>query len=130
MRRVRLAGQLAEPISHYSDAVRVGGWLWISGMLPVDAAGALVGAGDVAAQAEQVLANVGAVLAAAGASFGDVVRVGVFLTRIADGAGVFEVRRRFFGPSRPASTLVEVSALVLPGALVEVEAVAAVPEER
>ena len=60
MRRIRLAGQLAEPISHYTDGVEAGGFLYVSGMLPVDANGDLVGAGDVVRQAEQVLDNVGA----------------------------------------------------------------------
>ena len=53
MRRIRLAGQLAEPISHYTDGVEAGGFLYVSGMLPLDANGDLVGAGDVVRQAEQ-----------------------------------------------------------------------------
>ena len=57
MRRIRLAGQLAEPISHYTDGVEAGGFLYISGMLPVNAAGELVGDGDVIRQSEQVLAD-------------------------------------------------------------------------
>jgi reactive intermediate/imine deaminase len=128
MRRIRLAGQLAEPISHYTDAVAAGGFLYISGMLPVDASGELVGAGDVVRQAEQVLDNVGAVLHATGATFDDVVRVGVYLRHVADRAAVNTVRRRYFGGARPASTLVEVSALAMPEALVEIEAVALLPD--
>jgi 2-iminobutanoate/2-iminopropanoate deaminase len=127
MRRIRLAGQLAEPISHYTDAVEAGGFLYISGMLPVDARGDLVGPGDVVRQAEQVLDNVGAVLRATGATFGDVVRVGVYLRHMADRAAVNTVRRHYFGDARPASTLVEVSALAIPQALVEIEAVALLP---
>ena len=100
MRRIRLAGQLAEPISHYTDGVEAGGFLYVSGMLPLDANGDVVGAGDVVRQSEQVLDNVGDVLRAAGATFGD---------------------------ARPASTLVEVSALAIPEALVEIEAVALLP---
>ena len=84
MRRIRLAGQLAEPISHYTDGVEAGGFLYVSGMLPLDANGDLVGAGDVVRQAEQVLDNVGDVLRAAGATFDDVVRVGVYLLNVAD----------------------------------------------
>ena len=84
MRRIRLAGQLAEPISHYTDGVEAGGFLYVSGMLPLDAHGDLVGAGDVVRQAEQVLDNVGDVLRAAGATFNDVVRVGVYLLNVAD----------------------------------------------
>jgi reactive intermediate/imine deaminase len=130
MRRVRLAGQLAEPISHYTDAVEAAGFLYISGMLPVDSAGHLVGAGDVVRQAEQVLDNVGTVLHATGATFDDVVRVGVYLRDMADREPVNTVRRRYFGDARPASTLVEVSALAHPDALVEIEAVALLPRQE
>jgi 2-iminobutanoate/2-iminopropanoate deaminase len=127
VRRIRLAGELAEPISHYTDGVEAGGFLYVSGMLPVDADGQLVGAGDPIRQTEQVLDNVAAVLRAAGAGFEDVVRVGVFLRDIADRERVNSVRRRYFGDARPASTLLEVSALAVPGALVEIEAVARIP---
>jgi 2-iminobutanoate/2-iminopropanoate deaminase len=127
MRRIRLAGQLAEPISHYADAVEAGGFLYISGMLPVNADGELVGAGDVSTQSAQVLDNVGAVLRATGATFDNVVRVGVYVRDIADRELINAVRRRYFGDARPASTLVEVSALAHPDALVEIEAVALLP---
>ena len=124
MRRIRLTGQLAEPISHYTDAVEAEGFLYISGMLPVNAAGELMSDGDVIRQSEQVLDNIGVVLRSAGASFDDVVRVGVYVRDMADRERINTVRRRYFGDSRPASTLVEVSALAHPGALVEIEAVA------
>src|ERR1035438_10120437 len=114
MRRIRLAGQLAEPIGHYTDGVEAGGVLYISGMLPVDANGDLVDAGDVVRQTEQVLDNVGAVLRAAGATFDDVVRVGLYLLNMADRPAVNTVRRRYFGDARPAATLVEGSALAIP----------------
>jgi 2-iminobutanoate/2-iminopropanoate deaminase len=127
VRRIRLAGQLAEPISHYTDAVEAEGFLYISGMLPVNAAGELVGGDDVIRQSEQVLDNVGAVLRSAGATFDEVVRVGVYVRDMADRERINTVRRRYFGNSRPASTLVEVSALAHPGALVEIEAVALLP---
>jgi reactive intermediate/imine deaminase len=130
VRRIRLAGQLAEPISHYTDGVVAGGFLYVSGMLPVDASGELVGAGDVTRQSEQVLGNVAAVLTAVGASFDDVVRVGVFLRDMADREAINTVRRRYFGDARPASTLVEVSALAHPEALVEIEAVALLPRRN
>jgi len=127
VRRIRLAGLLAEPISHYTDAVEASGFVYISGMLPVDANGELVGAGDVVRQSEQVLDNVAAVLTAAGASFDDVVKVGVYLRDMADREAINAVRRRYFGDARPASTLVEVSALAHPDALVEIEAIAQLP---
>jgi 2-iminobutanoate/2-iminopropanoate deaminase len=117
----------AVPISHYTDAVRAGELLFVSGCVPVDGEGRLVGGGDVVAQARQVFANVGAVLGAAGAGFADVVKVTVFLLDVDDRAAVNEVRQEVFGGTRPASTLVEVSRLAVPGARIEVEAVALLP---
>jgi 2-iminobutanoate/2-iminopropanoate deaminase len=123
---IRVPG-LAEPISHYTDAVRVGELLFVSGVVPVDGDGRLVGGDDVVEQARQVLANLGAVLAAAGATFADVAKVTVYLTDIDDRARINPVRQEIFGDTRPASTLVEVSALAVPGAKLEIEAVALVP---
>lgn len=124
IRRIRVPDHLPEPISHYTDGVSAGGWVFVSGMLALDREGKLVGGGDVAAQTERVLENVGAVLREAGAGFDHVVKVTVYVRRIADRAAINEVRRRFFGDHRPASTLVEVSAFVIPDALVEIDAVA------
>ena len=118
---------LAEPISHYTDAVRAGELLFVSGLLAVDAEGELVGGADVVAQARQVFANLRAVLEAAGCGFGDVVKVTLFLTDVDDRPLINPVREAAFDDARPASTLVEVSRLALPGAKVEVEAVALVP---
>jgi 2-iminobutanoate/2-iminopropanoate deaminase len=125
--RLRLPDQLPQPISHYTDGVVADGWIWVSGMLAVDASGALMGGNDVAAQAERVHENIKAVLEKAGAGFEDVVKINVFLLRIEDRAAVNTVRQRFFGESRPASTLVEVSAFVIPGALVEIDVIARRP---
>jgi reactive intermediate/imine deaminase len=130
LQRIRLPEQLPEPISQYTDGVVAGGWIWVSGMLALDASGGLVGGDDVIAQAERVHENIKAVLAKAGAGFEDVVKVTVYLRRIGDRAAVNTVRRRYFGESRPASTLVEVSAFVIPDALVEIDAVAHRPESR
>ncbi|MEP6812197.1 MAG: RidA family protein [Actinomycetota bacterium] len=116
--------ELAEPLSHYADAVRAGDLLFISGVVPVDRDGGLVGGDDVVAQTRQVLANLAAVLAAAGATFADVVKINVYLTDIGDRARINPVRQEIFGSVRPASTLVEVSALAVPGAKIEIEAVA------
>jgi 2-iminobutanoate/2-iminopropanoate deaminase len=123
---IRVAG-FAEPISHFTDAVRAGELLFVSGVVPVDRDGKLVGGEDVAAQARQVFENIGKVLAAAGATFADVVKVTVFLTDIADRPRINPVRQEVFGATRPASTLVEVSRLAVPGARIEVEAVALLP---
>ncbi len=120
---IRVAS-LAEPVSHFTDAVRAGNLLFVSGFVPVDGDGRLVGGDDVVAQVRQVFANLGAVLAAAGATFADVVKVTVYLTDIADRARINPVRQEVFGDTRPASTLVEVSALVVRGAKVEIDAVA------
>ena len=114
-----------EPISHYTDAVRVGDLLFVSGCVPVDAEGRLVGGDDVVAQARQAFANVGAILEAAGASFADVAKVTIFLTDVDDRPKINPVRQELFGAVRPASTLVEVPRLAIPGAKIEVEAVAA-----
>jgi 2-iminobutanoate/2-iminopropanoate deaminase len=122
---IRVAGQ-PEPISHYTDAVRVGDLLFVSGCVPVDADGRLVGGDDVVEQARQTFANVGAVLAAAGSSFADIVKVTVFLTDVDDRTKINPVRQEVFGATRPASTLVEVSRLAIPGARIEVEAIAVV----
>jgi 2-iminobutanoate/2-iminopropanoate deaminase len=120
---IRVAGQ-PEPISHYTHAVRAGELLFVSGCVPVDQKGRLVGGDDVVAQARQVFRNIEAVLAAAGATFADVVKVTVYLTNIDERPKINPVRQEFFGEVRPASTLVEVSGLAIPGAKIEVEAVA------
>jgi 2-iminobutanoate/2-iminopropanoate deaminase len=126
-REYRVPG-LPEPISHYTDAVEANGLLFVSGCIPVDGDGRLVGGDDVVAQARQVFANIGAVLGAAGADFADVVKVTVYLLDIDDRPRINAVRQEVFGGTRPASTLVEVSRLALPGARLEVEAVAQLGE--
>ena len=122
----RVAGQ-AEPISHFTDAVAAGDLLFVSGVVPVDENRELVGGADVVAQARRVFENMADMLAAAGCSFADVVKVTIFLTDVNDRPLVNPVRQEVFGDARPASTLVEVSALVIPGAKIEVEAIALMP---
>jgi 2-iminobutanoate/2-iminopropanoate deaminase len=114
----------AEPVSHYAHAVSAGGFLHISGCVASDASGALVGGDDPVAQTRQVLLNIASVLEAAGVGMGDVVKVTVYLTHVEDRAAMNAVRQEFFGEARPASTLVEISALAAPGARVEIDAVA------
>jgi enamine deaminase RidA (YjgF/YER057c/UK114 family) len=114
-------------LSHASDAVKAAGYLFVAGLLPVDGEGAVVGDDDVVAQAEHVLAALGAVLDAGGCTYADVAKVSVYLTDVADRAAINPVRRRLFGRARPASTLVEVSALAVPGAKIEIDAIAVVP---
>lgn len=120
---------LNEPISHYTDAVRFGNLLFVSGVAPLDEAGKLV-PGDVVAQANRVFVNLSKVLRAAHADFGDVLKVTVFLTDVGDRARVNPVRQQFFGQARPASTLIGVSALAVEGMKIEVEAVVGLRGER
>jgi 2-iminobutanoate/2-iminopropanoate deaminase len=122
-RREVMVEGLAEPISHYADAVVAGDTLYVSGIVPVDASGAVVG-DDVVAQARQVFAIMERVLAAAAATPADVVKVTVYLLDVDDRPLINPVRQEFFGSTRPASTLVEVSRLAVPGARLEIEAIA------
>ena len=122
----RVEGQ-AEPISHFTHAVRAGDLLFVSGIVAVDSEGTLVGRGDVVAQTRQVFENMRAVLAAGGCGFDDVVKVTIFLTDADDRPRINPVRQQIFGRTRPASTLVEVSRLAVEGATIEIECVALVP---
>lgn len=119
---------LNEPISHYVDAVRFGDLLFVSGCAPVDSATRLVGEDDVVLQCRQVFENLKECLAAAGLTFANVLRVTVYLTDIDDRAAINPVRQEFFGTARPASTLIEVSKLAIPGMKVEIEAIAGIEQ--
>jgi 2-iminobutanoate/2-iminopropanoate deaminase len=113
--------KLSPPVGPFSPAVRVDGFLFLSGQVGLDAGGTLVGSG-VERQAEQIFANLAAVLEAAGNSFADVVRVGVFLTDMADFAALNAVYAGHFAEPYPARTTVAVAALPL-GAAVEIDMV-------
>jgi reactive intermediate/imine deaminase len=119
--------ELGTPISHYTDAVRVGDLLFVSGCVPTDGDGNVIGGDDVTAQARKTFENIGLILERAGASFADVAKVTVFLTDIDDRPKINPVRQEVFGDVRPASTLIEVSRLAIPGIKIEVEAVARIP---
>ena len=123
---IRVSGQ-SEPISHYTDAVRAGDLVFVSGVVPVDAERNVVGGDYVVAQARKVFENMGAVLTAACCGFADVVKVTVYLTDVDDRPKINPVRQEVFGSVRPASTLVEISRLAVPGAKIEVDAVAVRP---
>lgn len=114
---------LSEPLSHYTDAVRFGDTVYISGIAPLDQDGRLVGAGDPVAQTECVLANMKRALDAVGGAYSDILKVVVYVTDISCRQAINTVRQKYFGAARPASTLVEVSALAVPGMMVEIEAV-------
>jgi enamine deaminase RidA (YjgF/YER057c/UK114 family) len=114
-------------LSHAADAVRAEGLVFVAGILPVDADGLLVGGDDVVEQARFVLDELGTILRTAGCGAADVVKVCVYLTDVDDRRLINPLRRAFFGATRPASTLVEVSGLAVPGAKVEIDAVAVAP---
>jgi reactive intermediate/imine deaminase len=120
-----IAGENSPPArGHYSAAILATGTrvLEISGQLAEDADGNLVGGDDAEAQARQCLQNIDAVLKAAGAGVTDIVRIGVFLTDMADRPAVARAREEYFGDHKPAATLFAVKALVLPELKVEIEA--------
>lgn len=118
---IRVDG-LNEPISHYTDAVRFGDILFVSGVAPLDSAGRVT-SDDVLVQAQLVFANLEKILNAAGADFADVLKVTVFLTDVRDRAKINPVRQKYFGNARPASTLIGVKELAVPEMKIEIEAV-------
>jgi len=119
---VRTEGAPA-PIGPYSQAVRSGKELFCSGQIALDPASGILVEGDVAAQAEQVLKNLGAVLAAGGFEFDDVVKTSIFLVDMNDFTAVNDVYAKFFGNSKPARSTVAVAGLPK-GARVEIDAIA------
>jgi 2-iminobutanoate/2-iminopropanoate deaminase len=110
-----------------ADAIRHGDLLFVSGCVPLDREGKLVGHGDLAAQMRKTLENLGKVLRAGGSDFQHVLRTTVFITDISKKPLTYDVRREFFGDRPPASTMVEISALDGEGIEIEIDAIAAVP---
>ena len=109
-------------IGPYSQAVRHGNTVWLSGQVPLDPATGQLVTGDIALEARQVFANLRAVCAAAGGSFDDIVRVGIYLTDLGDFAAVNAVMAEAFAEPFPARSTIQVSALPR-GARVEVDAI-------
>ena len=112
------------PAAHYSHVARVGQTLYISGQVPVDARGSLVGRGDAGAQARQIFANIETICRHFGGSLANVQKITTFITNWGFRAPVGEVRDALFTTPYPASTLVVISALASPDFLVEIEAIA------
>lgn len=118
-----------EPLVGYCRAVRVGPHIAVSGCAPVDKNGGLVGANDPYRQAKRCIEIIDSALADAGATLGDVVRTRMFVTDIDRWEEVAQAHREAFSEVTPATSMVEVSRLIGPGMMVEIEADAIVADE-
>lgn len=121
-----VAAAIPAPRGHFSHAVRAGDSVYVSGMLALDAKGAVRHPNDIARQTRAIFASLAEILEVAGGQMSSVVQLTTYVTDITARGPVNDIRVELFGSTRPASTLVEVSALAAPGAVVEIDAIAVI----
>jgi len=129
-KEIIVSGEIPEPMGPYSQAVVASGhkFIFVSGQVPEDARGKLVGQGDIEKQTRQVLKNIKTMVERSGGTVADIVKITIFMVDINPSSYeiVAGLRRKFFGGDYPASTLVEVQRLASPDWLIEIEALAVV----
>jgi reactive intermediate/imine deaminase len=131
MKKQLQTSELSSPSGHFSQAVVAparGRMVFISGMTARDTDGRVVGLGDIDAQTRQVCENLRRAMSAAGGTLDDIVRVDVFVRNIEHFAAIHRVRREYFTAVAPASTMLEVSKMVSPDMLIEINAIAVVDD--